>query len=174
MPNIASVMKDEIVRLTRKEVRSETEGLKKAAAKYRSDMADLKRRVAMLEKLVTRLVKGTTSPREPRAESEGTVRFRFSAKRLAAKDRSLDYRQVRWGHWWGCRPRRFTTGRPGSPGQGSNNWQLLLLSGEWERGRSRKGWMVMRDPDTLLRLDMLKGRRHLAALQDPSIASRSL
>lgn len=89
MPNIASVMKDEIVRLARKEVRSETEGLKKAAAKYRADAADLKRRVATLEKLVTRLGKATSSPKEPYAEGEGMVRFRFSAKRLAAQRQKL-------------------------------------------------------------------------------------
>lgn len=89
MPNIASVMKDEISRLARKEVRSETEGLKKAAAKYRADMADLKRRLAMLEKLVTRLGKGSSSPKEPRGEAEGMVRIRFSAKRLAAQRQKL-------------------------------------------------------------------------------------
>jgi DNA-binding transcriptional regulator YiaG len=82
-------MKDEIVRLARKEVRSETEGLKKAATKYRSDVADLKRRVAMLEKLVTRLGKATSCPREPRTEAEETVRFRFSAKRLVAQRQKL-------------------------------------------------------------------------------------
>ena len=46
MPNIASVLKDEILRLARKEVRSELEGLKKASGQYRSDIASLKRQVA--------------------------------------------------------------------------------------------------------------------------------
>ena len=48
MPNIASVLKDEILRLARKEVRTATEGLKKASAAYRSDIAGLKRQVAAL------------------------------------------------------------------------------------------------------------------------------
>ena len=43
MPNIASILKDEILRLARKEVRIEIEGLKNASAKYRSDISDLKR-----------------------------------------------------------------------------------------------------------------------------------
>ena len=50
MPNIASVLKDEVVRLAKKEVRKEVEGLKKASAQYRSDIAALKRQVAALEK----------------------------------------------------------------------------------------------------------------------------
>ena len=50
MPNIASALRDEILRLSRKEVRSSTETLKKAVASYRSEIARLKRRVADLER----------------------------------------------------------------------------------------------------------------------------
>jgi hypothetical protein len=39
VPNIASVLKEEIARVARKEVRSETENLKKASAQYRSEIA---------------------------------------------------------------------------------------------------------------------------------------
>lgn len=49
MPNIASVLKEEITRLVRKELKSETESLKKASARYRSEIAELKRRIASLE-----------------------------------------------------------------------------------------------------------------------------
>jgi hypothetical protein len=45
MPNIATILKAEILRLARKEVRSEVEGLKKASTLYRSEIAALKRRV---------------------------------------------------------------------------------------------------------------------------------
>jgi hypothetical protein len=48
MPNIASILKSEITRLAAKAVRQETEGLKKASAAYRSDIAALKRRVARI------------------------------------------------------------------------------------------------------------------------------
>jgi DNA-binding XRE family transcriptional regulator len=50
MPNIAIALKLEIARLARKELRSETESLKKAVSAYRSDIAALKRRVQALEK----------------------------------------------------------------------------------------------------------------------------
>jgi DNA-binding XRE family transcriptional regulator len=50
MPNIASVFKDEISRIARKEVRRETAGLKKANSTYRAEIAALKRRAQALEK----------------------------------------------------------------------------------------------------------------------------
>ena len=43
MANLASVLKDEITRLARKEVRAELAVLKKQAAQYRRDIAALKR-----------------------------------------------------------------------------------------------------------------------------------
>ena len=89
MPNIASVLKDEVVRLARKEVRKEVEGLKKASGQYRSDIAGLKRRMAALEKLVARLEKKAPSKAKPEAADEATTRLRFSATRLAAQRQKL-------------------------------------------------------------------------------------
>ena len=65
MPNIASVLREEIVRLARKEMRSEMEGLKKTSAQFRSEIAALKRRVAALEKQVARLSKKETRREAP-------------------------------------------------------------------------------------------------------------
>ena len=89
MPNIASILKDEILRLARKEVRIEIEGLKKASAKYRSDISDLKRRVAVLEKNQAR--NEGKKAREATTESEGeaNTRFRLGAKRFAAQRQKL-------------------------------------------------------------------------------------
>ncbi|MBL0211987.1 MAG: helix-turn-helix transcriptional regulator [Holophagaceae bacterium] len=89
MPNIASVLKDEIVRLARKEVRKEVEGLKKASALYRSEIAGLKRRVAYLEKQHGRLEEKGAKKVAVEGEGEGTTRFRFSAKRFAAQRQKL-------------------------------------------------------------------------------------
>ena len=89
MPNLASVLKDEIARLARKELRSETENLKKASAQYRSDIAALKRRVAVLEKQVGRVEKRVPKGAEPAAEGESSAKVRFSAKRLAAQRKKL-------------------------------------------------------------------------------------
>ena len=50
MPNIASVLKVEIVRLARKELRSEVDSIRKALAAARAEGAALKRRVSELER----------------------------------------------------------------------------------------------------------------------------
>lgn len=89
MPNIASILKNEITRLARKEVRIELEALKKASAQYRSDIAGLKRRVAVLEKLVGRLDAKSSKKVTPVVEGEEPSRFRFSAKRFAAQRQKL-------------------------------------------------------------------------------------
>src|SRR5664279_782864 len=81
MPNIASVLKDEVLRLARKEVRTEIEGLKKASVQYRSDIAALKRRVADVEKQHARLEKKGPKKVMVEAEGEASNRFRFSAQR---------------------------------------------------------------------------------------------
>ena len=80
MANIATVFKDEISRLSRKEVRSETDKLKKSAAQYKSEIASLKRRIDALEKQVTRLTKVFSSSAEPKETSEISTRSRFTAK----------------------------------------------------------------------------------------------
>lgn len=78
MPNILSVLKQEILRLARKEVRKEIEGVKKSTAQHRSEIAALKRRLATLEKpsrKTTRIVETNEGAEE--------TKVRFSAKGLA-------------------------------------------------------------------------------------------
>ena len=55
MPSIAAVLKQEITRLARKEVKMQTEAIRKASAQYRHDIAQLKRRVAGLSKQIAHL-----------------------------------------------------------------------------------------------------------------------
>ncbi len=86
MPNVASVLKEEIARVARKEVRSETETLKKTSVQSRSEIAALKRRVVALEKLVVRL--GKTKPSAPMIPDQSSP-MRYSAKSLSAQRRRL-------------------------------------------------------------------------------------
>jgi transcriptional regulator with XRE-family HTH domain len=89
MPNIALVLKSEIARIARKEVRGEIDALKKAARAYRTEIAALKRRALSLEQQVGRLAK-TKTRAEPAGESGGESRsLRFSAKGLASQRRRL-------------------------------------------------------------------------------------
>jgi hypothetical protein len=55
MPNIASVLKDEISRFPAKKCAVETSSLKKSSTTHRSDIAALKRRVQELERQLRRL-----------------------------------------------------------------------------------------------------------------------
>ena len=90
MANIATVLKNEISRQARKELRGETESLKKASSRYRADIAALKRQNALLEQRVARLEKllakspVTTKP----AADPDTTKVRFSVdgfKKLRAR-----------------------------------------------------------------------------------------
>lgn len=79
MPNIAAVLKDEIARIARKEVRRETASLKKAATSYRSEIAALKRRARTLEQALARALKARARQArvaEPEDASQAALRFR--------------------------------------------------------------------------------------------------
>lgn len=83
MPNVASVLKDEIARVARKELKGELLKLRKATAQYRSDIAALKRRLAKAEQALKRV--GRPGGRGPAATSsggdgaDGDTRLRFRA-----------------------------------------------------------------------------------------------
>lgn len=88
MPNIAVVLKDEIARIARKEVRAQTQDFKKASAQYRAHIASLRRRIDELERQVKRAGKrGAAAPAAD--EGEASTARRFSATRLAAQRRKL-------------------------------------------------------------------------------------
>ena len=92
MPNIAAVLKDEIARIARKEVRAHSEELKKASAQHRALIAALRRRVDELERQLKRAGKaGRRNPAASEGEDEASqgVQRRFSATRLAAQRRKL-------------------------------------------------------------------------------------
>lgn len=90
MTNIASLLKSEISRVARKEIRAETQALKKAVTTYRAEIAALKRRAQALEREVRRLSKGSSKQAAQTPADAGKVRpARFSAKKLAAHRRRL-------------------------------------------------------------------------------------
>lgn len=89
MPNIASVLKTEIARVARKEVRAETASLKKAVGTYRAEIAALKRRVQALEVDLRRLGKVKAKAEAVEVSTAPTRVPRFSAKSLASHRRRL-------------------------------------------------------------------------------------
>jgi DNA-binding XRE family transcriptional regulator len=84
MPNIGSVLKEEIIRLSRKESRSQIDPTKKAAIRQRREVAELKRQVAQLARQVGLLSRRTVgAPAVVPADDKGKP-ARFSAKGLRA------------------------------------------------------------------------------------------
>ena len=91
MPNIAAVLKDEIARLARKEVRAQTQEFKKSSAQYRAHIAALRRRVDALERQLKKVGKsgGRAAAAQPEDNGDDGTPRRFSATRLAAQRRKL-------------------------------------------------------------------------------------
>ena len=85
MPNIASVLKEEIARLVRRQLRGETENLKKASSRYRSDIAALKRRIEALEKHISRLERMAPKKVAPAADKETGTKLRFKPQGVRAQ-----------------------------------------------------------------------------------------
>ena len=88
MPNLQSVLRQEIQRVARREVRSELEATRRAVAQHRREIAELKRRNTALERTVSylqsreteRLKAGPSDPEPPK----GT---RFSFRSLKTQRR---------------------------------------------------------------------------------------
>lgn len=89
MPNIAAVFKAEIARIARKEVRTQTDEIRKASAQYRSHIAALRRRIDDLERKLKRASKTGAAPAAAQEEEEQGTSRRFSAARLAAQRNKL-------------------------------------------------------------------------------------
>ena len=91
MPNIATLLKTEITRIARRQLRGESLALKKALTAHRSEIAALKRRTQALEQQLRRLGKASArSSPAPAAEVSKDATTRFSAKGLVSQRRRLD------------------------------------------------------------------------------------
>jgi DNA-binding transcriptional regulator YiaG len=89
MPNIAAVLKEEIVRLARKEIRQQTNALKRASAQYRKDIAAMKRRIADLQQRVGPLEKQASKSVPSQVPEVDAERVRFTAKGLRSQRKRL-------------------------------------------------------------------------------------
>jgi DNA-binding XRE family transcriptional regulator len=86
MTSLGSVLKNEITRLARKEVRAQVEPLRKANSTYRREIAELKRQVAALGRQGRAAARPATAPAKAPAEGE---KLRFSAKGLQSLRKRL-------------------------------------------------------------------------------------
>ncbi len=97
MPNITTVLKEEIVRLARKEIRNQTSVLKKMSAQYRRDIAEMKRRIAELQRQVAPLQKQVLKSAPPQAAEVDAEHVRFTAKGLRSQRERLGLSAANYG-----------------------------------------------------------------------------
>ena len=97
MPNIAVTFRQEITRLARREIRSQTQGLRKASAQFRRDIAGLKRHASALKAEVARLEQRFGKDvAHPITEADPAT-VRFTAKGVSSQRRSLGISAANYG-----------------------------------------------------------------------------
>lgn len=91
MPNIGNAIKDEIVRLSRKESRSQLDSTKKASIRHRREIAVLKRQVPQLTRQVSLVSRRTLSQSVALSVDPAGKPARFSAKGLRVRRERLGF-----------------------------------------------------------------------------------
>jgi DNA-binding transcriptional regulator YiaG len=89
MPNIASVLKEEITRLARKEVRSTLEKTRKTTLLHRREIAALRGQVSELKRQVTALEKASRGVAAPAQPPDAAESVRFAPKGLTSTRKRL-------------------------------------------------------------------------------------
>jgi DNA-binding transcriptional regulator YiaG len=84
VPNIAGVLKEEIRRLAKKEIRAQVSTTKQAVVRYRGEIAKLKRTLAHQERDIKSL-KQQQQHDQPPAEETPSDSIRFSARSVKAQ-----------------------------------------------------------------------------------------
>jgi DNA-binding transcriptional regulator YiaG len=99
MSNIAKVLKAEIMRISRKEAKEATQEIGKSNTWLRKIVADLKKRVALLEKENKRLVETMRRYRieSPQKPDEETGKARLTSKGIRSLRRKLRLSQLDFG-----------------------------------------------------------------------------
>jgi DNA-binding transcriptional regulator YiaG len=96
MPNIAAVLKQEIARLSRKEIRSQVDPTRKLAVQHRRDIAELKRQIEQLRRQVGLLSRDLLRARSAAPDSAAKP-IRFSAPGLRSQRTRLGLSAVDFG-----------------------------------------------------------------------------
>lgn len=115
MPNLGTVLKEEIARLARKEIRAQVGKTQKQVSDQRREIAELKRvnvelnrRLNFLEKREKRRLEKPTEPKVIIQKADGTTESestaRFSPKWLAKHRAKLDLSAADYASLVGCSP----------------------------------------------------------------------
>lgn len=143
MPNLASLLKSEILRLARKEVRAELESLRKASSRHRSEIAELKRRIEPIGRQLGRMEKKASRSSVRPVSEEAAPQIRFSAQRFAKQRQKLGL-------------------------SASDNGRLIGVSGQsiyhWEAGKSRPRPQQLKAIADLRKLGKREAKRRLEGM----------
>jgi DNA-binding transcriptional regulator YiaG len=123
MTSIVKLLKETIERTAKKQVRSETEALRKASAHYRKTIADLSTRVKQMERDLAEIRRQITSTSSGSAQQE-PENLRFSAKGLQSLRNKLGISKTEYGSLLGVSGRTV---------------------GSWESGLARPSAEQVRD-----------------------------
>lgn len=97
MPNLGIVLKQEIARIARRELRSHVTTARKASAQQRRHIATLRRHIAALEKKLATLVSRPTEKQAVQSTEENETRVRFAPKGLKSLRERLGLSAERFG-----------------------------------------------------------------------------
>jgi DNA-binding transcriptional regulator YiaG len=94
VPNVVNLLKDEILRLARKEAKAHVGKAQKAVVQYRKQVAELKRQLKQREREIRLLEKRTEQSPIEEDELQG---IRFSAKSVRSQRRRLGLSAEQYG-----------------------------------------------------------------------------
>ena len=153
MPNIGSLLKDEIARVSRREIRRQTGAIKKASTSHRKTIAALRQQVAKLEKQVRLL--SSRAARAPvaaaAAASGGGTPQRFVAKGLVSLRKRLGLSAADLGKLLGV------------TGQSIYNWEAKKATPRREQIAALAALRGAGKKDVRARLEQLAGAPAAAA-----------
>lgn len=95
MPNVASVLKEEITRLARSEIKKQVDPLKKRIQELRKTVSEQKKQIAALEKVQAQTAKKIPDAPKPTAEGKSSSRkvtvasIKSQRKRLKLSQREM-------------------------------------------------------------------------------------
>jgi DNA-binding XRE family transcriptional regulator len=97
MPNVGTLLREEINRLSRRTLRAELAATKKASTQHRRQIAALKRQVALLERQVSQLTRRSPAVADASAAASKGRSARFVAKGLRSHRARLGLSATEFG-----------------------------------------------------------------------------
>lgn len=144
MPNLSSILKSEISRLARKELRQEIEPLKRFLLNARSEIAALKKTTRALEQELKLARKAAQKKAVPDADVPSARKFRFRAAAMKAHRAKIGLTAKDYGLLIGA---------------------SMLSVYKWEDGKATPMPKMLPGISAVLRLGKREAQRRLASLQ---------